>query len=103
MRLLRRQLLDETPDAARRAALKLPVSRFSRFSIVGAYCCQGTELDPGPVLQAVLELGQARFEPARPGAEDRKSALTFRLWRDDQPLIPDAYGIPSPSPAAPEV
>ncbi|HEY3947548.1 5-formyltetrahydrofolate cyclo-ligase [Phenylobacterium sp.] len=103
MRLLRRQLLDDAPDASRRAALRLPVSRFSRFSIVGAYCVQGTELDPGPILHAILELGQGRIQAALPVAVDKKSALKFRLWRDDQPLIPDAYGIPSPAPAAPEV
>ena len=103
MRLLRRQLLDETPEAARRAALKLPVSRFTRFSIIGAYCCQGTELDPGPILQAILELGQGRIQAALPVAVDKKSALKFRLWREDQPLVPDAYGIPAPARSAPEV
>ena len=103
MRALRRKRLDATPEAARRAALKLPISRFSRFSIVGAYCCQGTELDPGPILQAILDLGQGRTQAALPVAVDKSSALKFRLWRDDQPLIPDAYGIPSPPPSAPEV
>ena len=39
-----------------RGARRLPVSRFGRFSIVGAYCAVGTELDPGPILQAILDL-----------------------------------------------
>jgi 5-formyltetrahydrofolate cyclo-ligase len=103
MRVLRRRLLDETPDAARRAALKLPVSRFSRFSIVGAYCAQGTELDPGPILQAILQLDPNRIQAALPVAVDKSSALRFRLWRPEDPLKPDAYGIPSPMPSAPEV
>jgi 5-formyltetrahydrofolate cyclo-ligase len=103
MRLLRRELLDETPEASRRAALKLPVSRFSRFSIIGAYCVTGTELDPGPTLTAILELGQGRIQAALPVAEKKDAPLRFRLWREDQPLIPDAYGIPSPPPSSPEV
>jgi 5-formyltetrahydrofolate cyclo-ligase len=103
MRVLRRKLFDETPDAAPRAARKLPVSRFSRFSLVGAYCAQGTELDPGPILQAILELNEGRAQAALPVAVDRKSPLKFRLWRPDQPLVEDAYGIPSPPASAPEV
>ena len=103
MRLLRRELLKETPEAARRAALKLPVSRFARVSIVGAYCVQGTELDPGPTLAAILELGQGRIQAALPVSETKDAPLRFRLWREDQPLVPDAYGIPAPPPSAPEV
>ena len=103
MRVLRRRLLDETPDAASRAARKLPVSRFGRFSIVGAYCAQGTELDPGPILQAILELNPGRAQAALPVAVDKTSALHFRLWRPDDALKPDACGIPSPLDSAPEV
>jgi 5-formyltetrahydrofolate cyclo-ligase len=101
MRVLRRRLLDETPGAARRAALRLPVSRFSRFSVVGAYCAQGTELDPGPILQAILELNPGA-RAALPVAAEKDAPLVFRLWRPDDPLKPDAYGIPSPLPSAPE-
>ena len=100
MRVLRRRLLDETPDAANRAARKLPVSRFARFSIVGAYCAQGTELDPGPILQAILDLDPARMQAALPVAADKTSALHFRLWRPEDPLKPDVYGIPSPMASA---
>jgi 5-formyltetrahydrofolate cyclo-ligase len=103
MRVLRRKLLDETPNAARRAALKLPASRFSRFATVAAYCVQGTELDPGPILQAILELGGGRTRAALPVALDKKSPLKFRLWTPDQVLVPDACGIPSPPASSPEV
>jgi len=103
MRALRRRLLDETPDAAARAARRLPVSRFSRFSIVGAYCAQGTELDPGPILQAILDLNADHTQAALPVAAEKDAPLIFRLWRPDDPLTPDAYGIPSPLPAAPQV
>lgn len=102
MRTLRRQLLDETPEASRRAALRLPVSRFSRFSVIGAYCAQGTELDPGPILRAILELNP-KAQAALPVAAEKNAPLIFRLWRPDDPLKPDAYGIPSPLASAPQV
>ncbi len=103
MRDLRRRLADETPDAAERAARRLPVSRFARFSLVGAYVAQGSELDPGPILQAVLELNEGRAQACLPVAVDKTSALRFRLWRPDQPLEKDACGVPSPPASAPEV
>lgn len=101
MRALRRHLVDYTPDAAARAARKLPVSRFGRFSIVGAYCAQGTELDPGPILQAILDLDPDRTRAALPIAAEKDAPLQFRLWRPGDPLKPDAYGIPSPMTSAP--
>jgi 5-formyltetrahydrofolate cyclo-ligase len=103
MRALRRRLLDETPDAAARAARRLPVSRFGRFSVVGAYCAQGTELDPGPILQAILDLNPGHTRAALPAAVEKEAPLIFRLWRPDDPLKPDAYGIASPLPAAEQV
>jgi 5-formyltetrahydrofolate cyclo-ligase len=103
MRALRRRLLDETPDAAARAARRLPVSRFTRFSLVGAYCAQGTELDPGPILQAILDLSPGHTQAALPAAAEKDAPLIFRLWRPDDPLKPDAYGIPSPLASAPQV
>jgi 5-formyltetrahydrofolate cyclo-ligase len=103
MRARRRHLFDVTPDAAARAARKLPVSRFGRFSVVGAYCAQGTELDPGPILQAILDLDPDRIQAALPIAAEKDAPLQFRLWRPGDLLKPDAYGIPSPDPAAPLV
>ncbi len=103
MRVLRRHLQDEAPDASVRAARRLPVSRFSRFSIVGAYCAQGAELDPGPILRAVLELNPGHAQAALPVAAEKNAPLIFRLWRPDDPLEPDAFGIPSPLASAPQV
>jgi 5-formyltetrahydrofolate cyclo-ligase len=103
MRALRRRLADEVPDAAQRAARRLPLSRFSRFSVVGAYCAQGSELDPGPILTAILEFQSGRAQAALPVAVDRKSPLKFRLWRPGEALVEDAFSIPAPPAAAPEV
>lgn len=103
MRALRRRLADEVPDAADRAARRLPLSRFSRFSMVGAYCPQGSELDPGPILQAILSFDPGRAQAALPVALDRKSPLKFRLWSPEEGLVDDAFGIPAPPASAPEV
>jgi 5-formyltetrahydrofolate cyclo-ligase len=102
MRALRRRLADEAPDAAQRAARRLPLSRFARFRIVGAYCAQGSELDPGPILDAIVGLDPERTKRALPVAVDRKAALTFRIWTPQDLLAPDVYGIPSPPASAPE-
>jgi 5-formyltetrahydrofolate cyclo-ligase len=64
--------------------------------VVGAYCAQGTELDPGPILQAILDLNPGHTRAALPVAAEKDAPLIFRLWRPDDPLRPDAYGIPSP-------
>ncbi len=103
MRALRRRLAEEVPDAAERAARRVPLSRFSRFSIIGAYCPQGSELDPGPILHAILGFDPGRAKAALPVVLDRKSPLVFRLWRPTDTLIADASGIPAPPRSAPEV
>jgi 5-formyltetrahydrofolate cyclo-ligase len=102
MRGLRRRIADETPDGAQRAARRLPVSRFGRFSTVAAYCAQGSEMDPGPILGAILDLNPTT-KACLPVATDKNSPLVFRLWRPGEPLIPDAFGILSPPAASPEV
>jgi len=102
MRGLRRRLAEATPDAALRAARRLPVSRFSRFSVIAAYCAQGSEMDPGPILTAILALDPGRAKACLPVAADRQSPLIFRLWQPGEPLLPDAFGILSPRAESPE-
>jgi 5-formyltetrahydrofolate cyclo-ligase len=102
LRALRRRLAVEVPDAAERAAHRLPLSRFSRFSDVAAYWPTGAELDPMPVLQAILDFN-AGAKACLPTAIDRDSALRFRLWRPSEELVADVFGIPSPPASAPEV
>ena len=103
LRGLRRRLAIETPDAAERAARRLPLSRFSRFRIVAAYHAHGSELDPQPVLQAILGFAPGFAQAALPVAVEREAPMKFRLWRPQDGLVPDAVGIPSPPPSAPEV
>lgn len=101
MRALRRLLAEAEPDAAERAARKLPLSRFSRFRIIAAYRPQGSELDPAPVLQAILGLDPGFATPVLPVATDKTSPLIFRHWDMKERLVPDAFGIPAPPPSAP--
>jgi 5-formyltetrahydrofolate cyclo-ligase len=103
LRALRRRLADEAPDAAERAARRLPLSRFSRFGVVAAYRPTGAEIDPMPVLEAILEFNGGGAQAALPAAVDRDSPLKFRLWRPQDVLAPDAFGIPAPHASAPEV
>jgi 5-formyltetrahydrofolate cyclo-ligase len=101
MRSLRRRLAEDYPDAAQRAARRLPVSRYSRFATIAAYCAQGSEMDPGPILSAILELNP-RTKACLPVAADKRSPLVFRLWQPGEPLIPDAFGILSPPADSPQ-
>ncbi|HEY2357471.1 MAG TPA: 5-formyltetrahydrofolate cyclo-ligase [Phenylobacterium sp.] len=103
LRALRRRVAAETPDAAELAARRLPLDRFNRFSVVGAYCPTGAELDPGPVLRAILDCNAGRARASLPVALDRHSPVKFRLWRPEEALVADAFGIPSPPASAPEV
>jgi 5-formyltetrahydrofolate cyclo-ligase len=103
MRALRRRLAEEAPDAAERAARRLPLSRFGRFRIVAAYRPQGSELDPQPVLDAILGFDPGFATPVLPVALDRRSPLKFRHWNPKDKLVPDAFGILAPPPSAPEL
>lgn len=103
MRALRRRLAEEAPDAAERAARRLPLSRFSRFRIVAAYLPHGSELDPQPVLDAILGFDPGFATPVLPVALDKNSPLKFRHWNPQVKLVPDAFGILAPPPSAPEL
>jgi 5-formyltetrahydrofolate cyclo-ligase len=103
LRGVRRRLAEEIPDAAQRALRWFPATRFARFRTVAAYWAQGSEMNPRPLLDAILALEPGKIRAALPVAVDRKSALKFRLWRPNEPLAPDAFGIPSPPPTSEEV
>jgi len=103
LRGVRRRLATEIPDAAERATRRLPLSRFSRFRIVAAYHPRGSELDPWPVVEAILSVDPGFAQAALPVAVERDAPLRFRLWRPGDRLVPDAVGVPSPARSAPEV
>lgn len=93
LRGLRRRLAAEAPDAARRAAERLPLDRLPPFDSFSGYVAQGSEIDPLPLMLRLADLGA---EPALPTAVSRDEPLEFRLWDSRTPLEPDAFGIPSP-------
>jgi 5-formyltetrahydrofolate cyclo-ligase len=69
-----------------------------RTRIVASYHPQGSELDPGPLIESLVADG---WQAALPRASDRESPLTFHAA--DGPLAPDAFGIPAPSPTTPRL
>ena len=103
MRVIRQDLAARTPEASARIAKRAPLSRFARFHIVAAYVAQGSELDPEPLVQALLDELPDQIQAALPVARDRSSPLTFRLWTPGEPLERDAFNIPVPPKANPEV
>ncbi len=100
MRVVRRRLAAEHPDAGQQAAARWPVpdwpaAGLSGVEIFGLYHPAGSELDPTP-LRARLPVGAV----ALPVAQARIGPLVFRLHTAGEALVPDALGIPSPGPAA---
>ncbi|WP_334161750.1 5-formyltetrahydrofolate cyclo-ligase [Phenylobacterium sp.] len=97
LRQVRRGLAAGTPDAAARAALRLPLDRLPAFRTFAGYQPTGSEMDPRPLMRRLSETGAAA---ALPVAESRDAPLAFRAWDDERPLEPDAFGIPAPPPGA---
>lgn len=98
LRALRRRLAAEVPNAAERAARRLPLERLAPYAVFALYQPMGSELDPRPLL-ARLQRDSAR--PALPATAARDAPMTFRLWDPAARLEPDAFGIPAPPPFAP--
>ncbi len=96
----RRALAAKTPDAPEQAAGLIPIDLLKRPAIVAGYRSIGGEFDPWPVMQAFAKAGAGL---ALPVATDKASPLVFRAWSAGEPLAPDAFGIPSPTPDAPAV
>jgi 5-formyltetrahydrofolate cyclo-ligase len=96
----RRELARAAPDAAARAAGLAPDARLAACAVVGGYRPMGGEMDPRPLLARFRAMGCRLVMPAALG---RDEALVFRLADAGFDLVPDAFGIPSPSPLAPEM
>ncbi|MDB5442612.1 MAG: 5-formyltetrahydrofolate cyclo-ligase [Phenylobacterium sp.] len=93
MRGLRRRLAAEAPDAAFRAAALLPLERLAPIGVAAVYYAQGSELDPTPLAERLMQAGAA---PALPAARSRDGPLQFHHWTPGESLEPDAVGVPSP-------
>jgi len=93
LRALRKRLAVEAPDAAERAAARLPLDRLPDFQSFSGYMAQGSEIDSSPLMRRLIDTGA---EAALPIAVSRHDPLEFRLWDDRTPLEPDAFGILGP-------
>ena len=93
LRSLRRRLAAEIPDAAARAARRLPLERLPAYQVFGLYHPMGSELDPRPLLARLKRSGA---HAALPAIGARGEGMDFRLWDPAVRLEPDAFGIPAP-------
>ena len=100
MRARRRALAAKAPEAGRRAAAELPIEKLPTFTVVSGYRPQGAELDPGPLMRRLQGEGAKLCLPV---AVSREAPLVFRAYDPAAPLVPDAFGIPSPGPDAEEL
>lgn len=94
MRVARRRLAAEAPDAAWRLAGHLP-DDLPAAEAYGLYHPVGSEMDP-------REIRPPAGHVALPVAIARNAPLVFRLYAPGDPLVADAFGILAPTAAAPE-
>jgi 5-formyltetrahydrofolate cyclo-ligase len=101
MSAARRDAAESRPDAGRHAARvfmdHVPIPEGATISL---YHPMKDELDTKPLAAALIERG---FRIALPVTPKKRGPLTFRAFRDGDPLSPDRYGVMTPSDAAPEV
>lgn len=97
----RRSAAEARPDAGRHAARvfldHIPIPDGATISL---YHPMRSELDTKPLAEALLERG---FTIALPVTPPKRGPLTFRAFRDGDPLTEDRYGVMTPADSAPEV
>jgi len=95
MRAHRKRLVDQSPEAAARAAshvADLPPGR-----TVAVYRAIGSELDADALCLALERAGR---ELCLPVVIEREAPMIFRRWRFGDPLELDLAGVPAPLPLA---
>jgi 5-formyltetrahydrofolate cyclo-ligase len=97
----RRDALDGAfrEDAAHRIARRaLALSEFRDITPVGAYWPIRSEVDPRPLMEALIARGQdvALSQILHPH-------LSWRLWRPGDVLVKGGFGVREPGPDAPEI
>ncbi|HYL32651.1 MAG TPA: 5-formyltetrahydrofolate cyclo-ligase [Stellaceae bacterium] len=68
--------------------------------VVAGYLQRGSELDPLPALKSLRNEG---YHLALPVVTAKNAPLVFRAWAPDDPVTPDAQGLPAPLPSSPEI
>ncbi|WP_297527693.1 5-formyltetrahydrofolate cyclo-ligase [Thiohalobacter sp.] len=72
--------------------------RFRNARHVAVYLAADGEMDPGPLILRARAMGKALYLPVLlPAGANR---LWFAPWREDEPLVPNRFGIPEPARAA---
>lgn len=101
MAAARKEAARARPDAGKHAArVFMDHAPIPKGAIVSLYHPMKDELDTKPLAEALLERG---FMIALPVTPRKRGPLTFRAFRDGDPLNPDRYGIMTPAEDAPEV
>ncbi|AWM88308.1 5-formyltetrahydrofolate cyclo-ligase [Microvirga sp. 17 mud 1-3] len=80
------------------AAQALDLDRLAAANPVGAYWPIRSEVDPRPLMEALVARGQ---DVAL--SQIRHPHLSFRLWQPGDVLIKGGFGVQEPGPDAPEV
>lgn len=97
MRVLRRRLAAENPDAPEQVAAHVPWDwGLPEAEYYALYHAVGSELDPRAIRTTIGQI-------ALPVAVARNAPLVFRLHRPEDRLVSDAFGILAPPDSAPEV
>jgi len=88
------------PQAASLAVLEHFPSEIAHITPVGGYWPTGSELDPRPLMAAFAKAGS---QLALPRLDVRDGPARFLRWQAGEPLTADAFAVPSPLAAAPEL
>ncbi len=67
----------------------------ARLSPVGGYWPVGSEIDPRPLLAALVKAGAV---VALPRMQSRAGPVAYYIWRVGDALSADAFGVPAPPP-----
>jgi 5-formyltetrahydrofolate cyclo-ligase len=97
----RRAAAKARPDAGKHAArVFMDHAPIPENAVVSLYHPMKDELDTRPLAEALLERG---YQIALPVTPKKRGPLTFRAFRDGDPLRSDRYGVMTPLEDAPEV
>ena len=89
MRALRRRLVARPAPA--------PLESLPKIAVFAGYHPLGGEIDPEALIDQLRDAGATLVMPV---CERPNGALIFRRYRPGDLLVPDAMGVPAPSPAA---
>lgn len=98
MRELRAEASARDPDAGETIAQKFPLKLFERYGPgVSGYWPIGSEIDPRPLMQRLAKAGADLSLPRI----EADGAISFRAWREGDPLEETSFGLSEPLGDAP--